>query len=132
MLQRCISQHPPHLLGFLFVCFSRQSFSVYPGYPGTHSVDQAGLKFRNPPTSASQVLGLKACANTAWPSSDSYILSALLKCSLGLEVDKDFSFRAEHSLDTYSQHSDQLCVVDYVLTAAKRHLSDKVEGITNI
>jgi hypothetical protein len=36
-----------------------------PGYPGTHSVDQAGLELRNPPTSASQVLGLKACATTA-------------------------------------------------------------------
>jgi hypothetical protein len=33
-----------------------------PGCPGTHSVDQAGLKLRNLPTSASQVLGLKACA----------------------------------------------------------------------
>ncbi|GAB1295054.1 Polyphosphoinositide phosphatase [Apodemus speciosus] len=37
-----------------------------PGYPGTHSVDQAGLELRNPPASASQVLGLMACATTAW------------------------------------------------------------------
>jgi hypothetical protein len=29
-----------------------------PGCPGTHSVDQAGLKLRNPPASASLVLGL--------------------------------------------------------------------------
>jgi hypothetical protein len=28
----------------------------------THSVDQAGLELKNPPASASQVLGLKACA----------------------------------------------------------------------
>jgi hypothetical protein len=35
------------------------------GCSGTHSVDQAGLELRNPPTSASQVLGLKACATTA-------------------------------------------------------------------
>jgi hypothetical protein len=35
-----------------------------PGYPGTHFVDQAGLELRNPPASASQVLGLKACATT--------------------------------------------------------------------
>jgi hypothetical protein len=35
------------------------------GYPGTHSVDQAGLELRNLPASASQVLGLKACATTA-------------------------------------------------------------------
>jgi hypothetical protein len=33
---------------YLFVC------------PGTQSVDQAGLELRNPPASASQVLGLKA------------------------------------------------------------------------
>jgi hypothetical protein len=35
-----------------------------PGCPGTHFVDQAGLKLRNPPASASRVLGLKACATT--------------------------------------------------------------------
>jgi hypothetical protein len=35
-----------------------------PGCPGAHSVDQAGLELRNPPASASQVLGLKACATT--------------------------------------------------------------------
>jgi hypothetical protein len=37
-----------------------------PGCPGTHSVDQAGLKLRNSPASASQVLGLKVCTTTAW------------------------------------------------------------------
>ncbi|GAB1295973.1 Predicted gene 12169 [Apodemus speciosus] len=35
-----------------------------PGCLGTHSVDQAGLELRNPPASASQVLGLKVCATT--------------------------------------------------------------------
>jgi hypothetical protein len=30
------------------------------GCPGTHSVHQAGLELRDPPASASQVLGLKA------------------------------------------------------------------------
>ena len=35
------------------------------GCPKTHSVDQAGLELRNPPASASQVLGLKVCATTA-------------------------------------------------------------------
>jgi hypothetical protein len=40
--------------------------SLYsPDCPGTHFVDQAGLKLRNPPASASQVLGLKVCATTA-------------------------------------------------------------------
>jgi hypothetical protein len=37
-----------------------------PGCPGTHFVDQAGLKLRNLPASASQVLGLKACTTIAW------------------------------------------------------------------
>jgi hypothetical protein len=51
----------------LFVCFFRDRVSLYsPGYPGTHFVDQAGLKLRNPPASASGVLGLKAC--TTMPS----------------------------------------------------------------
>ncbi|GAB1293072.1 Predicted gene 45861 [Apodemus speciosus] len=43
---------------------TRDTLKEYPGCPGTHSVDQAGLELRNPPTSASQVLGLKACATT--------------------------------------------------------------------
>jgi hypothetical protein len=54
---------------FLFVCFCfvffRDRVSLYsPGCPGTHSVDQAGLKLRNPPASASRVLGLKAFTTT--------------------------------------------------------------------
>jgi hypothetical protein len=47
---------------YLFIYFLRQGFSVFPGCPGTHSVNQAGLELRNPPASASPVLGLKACA----------------------------------------------------------------------
>jgi hypothetical protein len=47
--------------------FFRDRVSLYsPGCPGTHSVNQAGLELRNLPASASQVLGLKACATTAW------------------------------------------------------------------
>jgi hypothetical protein len=43
----------------LFCFVFRDRASQYsPGCPGTHSVDQAGL--RNPLASASQVLGLKA------------------------------------------------------------------------
>jgi hypothetical protein len=39
-------------------------FVCSPGCPGIHSIDQAGLELRNPPTSASQVLGLKVCTTT--------------------------------------------------------------------
>jgi hypothetical protein len=49
--------------------FFRDRVSLYsPGCPGTHLVDQVGLELRNPPASASQVLGLKVCATTARPN----------------------------------------------------------------
>jgi hypothetical protein len=52
--------HPSFVL-FCFVLFCFETgFLCSPGCPGTHFVDQAGLKLRNPPASASQVLGLKA------------------------------------------------------------------------
>ena len=57
---------------FLFVLLFRDTVSLYsPGCTGTHSVDQAGLELRNPPASASQALGLKACATTAQRITDS-------------------------------------------------------------
>jgi hypothetical protein len=50
-------------LSFFFLFGFRDRVSLCsPDCPGTHSVDQAGLELRNPPASASQVLGLKACA----------------------------------------------------------------------
>jgi hypothetical protein len=55
----------------------RDRVSLYSsGCPGTHFVDQAGLELRNLPASASQVLGLKACATT--PGSNRTILQSLL------------------------------------------------------
>jgi hypothetical protein len=52
---------------FLFVCLFQDRVSLCsPGCPGTHFVDhQAGLELRDPPASASQVLGSKACTTTA-------------------------------------------------------------------
>jgi hypothetical protein len=45
------------LVFFLFYVLTFFFFFLYsPGYPGTHSVDQAGLELRNPPASAYQVL----------------------------------------------------------------------------
>jgi hypothetical protein len=57
-------------LSLFFICLSVCLFLFFqdrvslcsPGCPGTHFVDQAGLELRNPPASASRVLGLKACA----------------------------------------------------------------------
>jgi hypothetical protein len=58
---------------FCFVLFFQDRVSLCsPGCPGTHSVDQAGLEFRDLPASASQVLGLKACAITAWPEPSNF------------------------------------------------------------
>jgi hypothetical protein len=49
---------------FIYLVF-RDRVSLYsPDCPGTHFVDQASLELRNPPASASRVLGLKACATT--------------------------------------------------------------------
>jgi hypothetical protein len=54
--------HEGFFMFVCFVCFRDRVFLYSPGCPGTHFVDQAGLELRNPPASASQVLGLKACA----------------------------------------------------------------------
>jgi hypothetical protein len=52
------------LFFFFFLVFRDRVSLCSSGCPGTHSVDQAGLELRNPPASASRVLGLKACATT--------------------------------------------------------------------
>jgi hypothetical protein len=49
---------------FLFLVFRGRVSLYIPGCPGTHFVDQAGLELRNPPASASLVLGLKVCSTT--------------------------------------------------------------------
>jgi hypothetical protein len=61
LLNQRPSPLPPPLF---FLVFWDRVFLCSPGCPGTHFVDQAGLELRNPPASASQVLGLKACATT--------------------------------------------------------------------
>jgi hypothetical protein len=50
---------------FVYFVFPDRVSLCSPGCPGTYFVDQAGLKLRNLPASASQVLGLKVCATTA-------------------------------------------------------------------
>jgi hypothetical protein len=57
-----------YLFIYLFLVFQYRVFLCSSGCPGTHSVHQVGLEFRNPSASASQVLGLKVCATTAWLS----------------------------------------------------------------
>jgi hypothetical protein len=50
-----------YLFIYLFIYLSIYLFIYLFVFPGTHSLDQADLKLRNLPASASQVLGLKAC-----------------------------------------------------------------------
>jgi hypothetical protein len=64
-----LKAHANACLDSFFVCLFGWFFwdrvsLCSPGCPGTHSIDQAGLKLRNLPASASQVLGLKAWATT--------------------------------------------------------------------
>jgi hypothetical protein len=62
---------------FVFVfCFRDRVSLCSPSCPGTHSVDQTGFELRNPPASATQVLGLKACATTAWLQAYSWMTKA--------------------------------------------------------
>jgi hypothetical protein len=72
---------------FLFFCFfffSRDRVSLYSlGCPGTHFVDQAGLELRNPSASASQVLGLKVSATTAWLQEDLLTLTIATEAGRG-------------------------------------------------
>ena len=49
----------------LFVFLDRVSLYSN-GCPETHCVDQVGLRLKNPPDSASPVLGLQACTTTVW------------------------------------------------------------------
>jgi hypothetical protein len=55
-------------VGFWVLFFQGRVSLCSPGCPGTHSVDQAGLEFRDPPASASRVLGLKVSASHHHPS----------------------------------------------------------------
>jgi len=67
---------PQYKLISSFLSVLKQSFPIYPGCPGTYSVDQDGLKFRDLPPSASRVLGLRESATTAYPN---FFLKAILK-----------------------------------------------------
>jgi hypothetical protein len=68
--------------GLVWFGFFRDRVSLYsPRCPGTHSVDQAGLELRNPPASASRVLGLKACTTTPGCTIVFYVL---LVCHIDL------------------------------------------------
>jgi hypothetical protein len=70
-----VSVHTFFFFLFLFLfLFFRDRVSLYSsGCPGTHFVDQAGLKLRNLPASGSQMLGSKVCATM--PGSHTFFFS---------------------------------------------------------
>jgi hypothetical protein len=62
----------------LFCFVFQDRVSLYSsGCPGTLFVDQVGLELRNPPASASGVLGLKACAPTAQKACDLFLMESV-------------------------------------------------------
>jgi hypothetical protein len=84
------------IIFFFFLVFQDRVSLYSPGCPGTLSVDQAVLKLRNLPASASQVLGLKAFAtmpgNMRWCFTCMYIyvrwrqllkLQTVVSCHVG-------------------------------------------------
>jgi hypothetical protein len=81
----------------LIFFFSEAGFFLCsPGCPGTHFVDQAGLELRNPPASASQVLGLKACGFNP----DFYILSKGENKERGRQVGTEPSLHGSRAAHT--------------------------------
>jgi hypothetical protein len=79
-----------------FFCFRDRVSLCSPGYPGTHSVDQAGLELRNSPASASQVLGLKACATNTQLTLEFYWTLSILPSSPKGQACQDVQFTESH------------------------------------
>jgi hypothetical protein len=71
--------------------FRDRVFLCSPGCPGTHFVDQAGLELRNPPASASRVLGLKVCVFVCFGLFFCFVLFCFLyeTCTSSSEIDPD-------------------------------------------
>ena len=96
-LKKKIEQHfninKKRLFTYLFRFYENRVSLCSPGCLGTHSVDQAGLELRDPPASASQVLGLKACATTpgyGYYNSEAYRI-IVAKGSFYVDTFKDIS-----------------------------------------
>jgi hypothetical protein len=84
---------------FVLLLFFRDRVSpCSPGCPGTHFVDQAGLELRNPPASASQVLGLKACATHELPFCSSSPSGPLSHCSTAAKTCKSPADQAANQI----------------------------------
>jgi hypothetical protein len=88
----------------------RDRVSLYsPGCPGTHFVDQAGLELRHSPVSASQVLGLKACATTP----GNQVISSLVFAVSRLGRPKELTDPGSPGKSGFLFHVNKLCAQMY-------------------
>ena len=112
---------------FVFVFWDRVSLCS----PGTHSVDQAGLKLSDPPASASQVLGLKECSTTARLKLNLPLKKAAVKSQAHLSTAKppDVSWRGQVHLSarlnpvryqSLKQPSRELTLKTYTMKLLRR------------
>jgi hypothetical protein len=108
---------------FLFFVFVFQDrVSLYsPDCSGTHFVDQAGLKLRNLPASASQVLGLKVCATTTQLNPNFYYILELSIRVISLQMDRKDDFE-KHSSQKKSNLQGPLFKVDPVIINIKHNI----------
>jgi hypothetical protein len=114
-----ITHHHLFLFFGFFLVF-RDRVSLYsPGCPGTNFVDQAGLELRNPPASASQVLGLKACATT--PGSPITMLT-ILEVSMYEQETYNPGGREGGATVPGAQFSSCFLILDELPKASGRHL----------
>ncbi|GAB1301522.1 AMMECR1-like protein [Apodemus speciosus] len=96
-----------------------QGVSLYsPGCPGTHSVDQASLKLRNPPASASQVLVLQAWATTAQHWDQIQTIDSLLRKG-GFKAPITSEFRKSIKLTRYRSEKVTISYAEYI--ASRQH-----------
>ena len=98
---------------FVLFCFLWHGVSLHsPGCPGTYFVDRSGLELRNPPASASHVLGLKVCATTAclmfwvfW-----FVCFVLLNKFSQVKCMVSFSFQKIEIQKNYKCYEFQICL----------------------
>jgi hypothetical protein len=117
-------------LFFIFVFFLDRVSLYSPACPGTHFVDQAGLELRNLPASASQVLGLKACATT--PGMTVYLRYTLVnkqKSQPHLYIGTNANLQRQRQVDLSEFQASQGFIVKLCLKTIKHKQKPKLNGV---